>query len=152
MFLRRWEWDRMQTKYSLDWFIYTTRYKHVEKVFPNQVSISSKYITLVFFVQNFCQSQNVTRKSCQKRLSYKKFACITLMKLTAGGRNTEEVNYTSPVLFKLPGLRRFTINALLAIFSLHYETKTVWALQLVDKKLMCAAFKINSILATDCCN
>jgi hypothetical protein len=42
-----------------------------------------------------------------------------------GGGTQKRWNYTSPVLFKWPGLRRFTINALLAIFSLHYETKTV---------------------------
>jgi len=35
-----------------------------------------------FFVQIFCQSQNVTGKSCQKRLSYEKLSRITLMKLT----------------------------------------------------------------------
>jgi len=35
-----------------------------------------------FFVQIFWQRQNVTRKSCQKRLSYKKSAQKTLMKLT----------------------------------------------------------------------
>jgi hypothetical protein len=35
-----------------------------------------------FFIRIFCQSQNVTRKSCQKRLSYKKSVRKTLMKLT----------------------------------------------------------------------
>ncbi len=35
-----------------------------------------------FFVRIFLQSQNVTRKSFQKRLSYKKIAQKTLMKLT----------------------------------------------------------------------
>jgi len=29
-------------------------------------------LKLAFFIQLFCQSQNVTRKSCHKRLSYKK--------------------------------------------------------------------------------
>jgi hypothetical protein len=50
---------------------------------PVCLPVLHQRFTCKFFVQIFCQS--VTRKRCQKGLSYKFFVRITLMKLTPGG-------------------------------------------------------------------
>jgi len=44
-----------------------------------------------FFVQIFRQSQNVTRKSCQKSLSYEKSAQKTLMELTPARKKAAHI-------------------------------------------------------------
>jgi len=41
-----------------------------------------QHLKHVFFVQIFCQSQNVTRKAAKTSYSYEKFVRLMLMKLT----------------------------------------------------------------------
>jgi len=57
-----------------------------------------------FFVQIFYQSQNVTRKSCQKGLWNEKFGRITLMKLTLGSKTIFSVLLQSYSPYNFIGL------------------------------------------------
>jgi len=57
-----------------------------------QVSISSTLNARILrtnVLSYVHQSQNVTRKAAKKRLSYKKFARLTVMKLAAGVHNSK---------------------------------------------------------------
>jgi hypothetical protein len=54
----------------------------------------------VFFIRIFCQSQNITRKRCQKILLYEKSASKTLMKLTHGVTREKKLESSSLVTIK----------------------------------------------------
>ncbi len=79
-----------------------------------KASISSMFYAR-FFVLIFCQRQNVTRKSCQKRLSYEKSAQKTLMKLTPCDTNCTDCFCSAKKLARMQNL-----------FELNFKQNYTW--------------------------